>query len=138
MKIKKYLIAIVDDDEDDRDILAVSFRENHDYAAVLTFESGEEFLTHLQSGAELPNIVITDLYMPMMTGMDVITQLRENPKFERIPIVLLSTIKNETIFETTTDMANIYYMVKPVSLMDYTIMADEIMAKIIPAIANDQ
>ena len=137
MKIKQYFIAIVDDDEDDRDILAATFRENYDNASVKTFQSGDELLDVLKSGATLPNLIITDLYMPIFSGVDLILIMKKDLRIAHIPVVLLSTIKNEKAIQEISVLEDVYYFVKPNNLIDYSLMADAIINKLLPVIRKE-
>jgi len=137
VKIKQYFIAIVDDDEDDRDILAATFRENYDNASVKTFQGGDELLDVLKSGVTLPNLIITDLYMPRFTGVDLIMHMKKDPRIAHIPVVLLSTIKNEKAIQEISVLEDVYYFVKPNNLIDYSLMADAIINKLLPVIRKE-
>ena len=137
MKIKQYFIAIVDDDEDDRDILAATFRENYDNASVKTFQGGDELLDVLKSGATLPSLIITDLYMPKFTGVDLILIMKKDLRIAHIPVVLLSTIKNEKAIQEISVLEDVYYFVKPNNLIDYSLMADAIINKLLPVIRKE-
>ena len=56
---------------------------------VLLAENGYEALKVCE--LEKPDLIITDLVMPVMDGMDVLTKLRKNPLTSDIPIIALST-----------------------------------------------
>lgn len=127
MKIKQYLIAIIEDDEDDRDILAASFRENHDNAAVIDFIDGVAFIDYLRTGGTLPDLIVTDLYMPRMNGLELILKIKTDELLKAMPVVLLSTITNETVLSEVVELAGVYYFVKPIGLLDYVILSEKIM-----------
>lgn len=64
---------------------------------------------------EKPQLVILDIMMPEVNGYDVCFQLRFNPDFERIPIVIL-TVREKELDDTISKRVNIEYVQKPVDL----------------------
>ena len=127
VKMKQYTIAIVDDDEDDRDILAAAFRESFEGTAVLTFNDGIDLIEFLQSAPDIPNLVVTDFYMPLRTGLEVIAAMKNDSRTADIPIVLLSTIKNEPAANDVAEMNDVHYFVKPNNLIGYSELAENVM-----------
>jgi len=57
-----------------------------------TFLNGEEVINHLEENpSNLPDMIITDLNMPKVNGLEVIDFIKTNPLFSPIPVVLLTT-----------------------------------------------
>lgn len=127
MKVKQYIIAVVDDDEDDCEILATAFRENYDNTAVLTFNRGDDFIDFLQTAPNIPDLVVTDLYMPSFSGLEIIAKIKADVALAIIPIVLLSTIKNELAKQEVLTMELVHYFVKPTNVIGYDLLSDSIM-----------
>lgn len=132
MKVKQYIIAVVDDDEDDCEILAAAFRENYDNTAVLAFNRGDDFLDFLKTAPNIPDLVITDLYMPSLSGLEVIGKMKADADLAKIPIVLLSTIKNELAKQEVAAMELVHYFVKPTNVIGYDRLSDTIMNLFFP------
>lgn len=86
------LVYIVDDDPDDRQIILDAFLENKylgDYAFI---ETGEELLDNLQAPSDLyPSLILLDLNMPGMMGLDILREIRNQKQYSHIPIVVLTT-----------------------------------------------
>ena len=87
------MIAIVDDDADDREIVKDAFlavTEDREYGL---FENGEELLQHLQSGGsnELPELVLLDLNMPGMDGRETLKAIKSHPVYKTIPVLIFTT-----------------------------------------------
>ncbi|MHB8611967.1 MAG: response regulator [Candidatus Dormibacteraceae bacterium] len=80
-------ILIVDDDPGIRFLLR-AILENEGYT-VLEAANGEAALAAITS--QVPDIVTTDLMMPVMTGAELIVRLRSEPRTARIPIVVVSS-----------------------------------------------
>jgi CheY-like chemotaxis protein len=81
-------ILIVDDDPSVRYLLRLIL-ENEGYT-VLEAGNGEAALAAISSET-LPDIVMTDLMMPVMTGAELIVRLRSEPRTSKIPIVVVSS-----------------------------------------------
>ncbi len=79
-------VLLIEDNEDDRRLM-----EAHLAGAALEVrvaESGPEALTLLESF--LPDLILLDLMMPRMDGMTFLGRLRKDPRFERIPVVVVT------------------------------------------------
>ena len=127
MKIKQHTIAIIDDDESDSGILASAFRATYESVAVLTFNSGTDFFAFLNSAAVLPDLVITDLYMPNLSGLEVVTMLKADTLTQNVPAILFSTIKNEPARKAIVGFRDVHYLVKPTNFRGYLALTHTIM-----------
>ena len=90
---KNYPIVIVDDDLDDRELigeLTMELRPDHE---LRYFVNGVEVLKYLESTPEQPFVILCDVNMPKMTGMELLQQIQRTPylKQKSIPFVFLST-----------------------------------------------
>jgi DNA-binding response OmpR family regulator len=82
----------VDDDPDDRQIILDAFLENNadiDYAFI---ESAEDLLNTLNGDeSNYPNMILLDLNMPGILGLQALKEIRSNKLFSQIPIMVLTT-----------------------------------------------
>ena len=87
-------------------------------------EEGVDYLTGRGAYSDharypIPGLIITDLKMPLLNGLEVLKWLRKHPTFRRIPTLVLTSSKAES------DVANAYgfgansYMVKPTAFDDF-------------------
>ncbi len=83
----KKKILFVDDSESIREI--VNFTLTKEGYEVILSSNGKEALNYL-NGQEF-NLIITDLYMPEMDGIELIKQIRGKPEYKYTPILFLST-----------------------------------------------
>jgi CheY-like chemotaxis protein len=86
-------ILIVDDDEDDRLILRECF-EAEGQEGVAYFSDSKSVLNYLHQHNDknsLPKLIIADLNMPGMTGIELLKALKKQPEFNPIDVVILST-----------------------------------------------
>jgi len=86
------LIFIVDDDPDDRQIILEAFLENHPTIDYEFIETAEDLLLNLNNEESIyPNLILLDLNMPGVMGLQALKEIRSNKKFSQIPIVVLTT-----------------------------------------------
>ena len=83
----KRLVLIVDDEQVNRELLGFIVSSDFD---VLYAASGEEAIQVLKENAQHISLVLLDLMMPGMDGFDVMRIMRNDPKYERIPILVLT------------------------------------------------
>jgi DNA-binding response OmpR family regulator len=84
--VKGATILVVDDDPVIQKLLSVNFEmEGYD---VLTASDGIEGLEKIRAYA--PDLVLLDVMMPRLDGIEVVRRLKQDPKTKKIPIVLLS------------------------------------------------
>ena len=80
-------ILVVDDDVDTREMLREVLQL--DGYRVALAANGRDALERLRSGPA-PALVLLDVMMPVMSGAELLTELRRDPRFARMPVVLVS------------------------------------------------
>ena len=105
------LILVADDDED---ILAlVAFRLSRDGYRVLKARDGEEALCLARERS--PELLILDVRMPKMTGLDVVRELRASEGRTRVPVILLTASVQDDSVQRGFDAGADEYIKKPFS-----------------------
>jgi len=117
-------IMIVDDEEDIRISVGQIF-EISGYE-VTKAEDGNDCINKLEQ--ETPDIVILDIMMPGMSGWDVAARIKENPKWNNIPIVFL-TAKGDEMSIGMGGLASEEYIVKPFDIIKLKERVEEILNK---------
>ncbi|MGB2990332.1 MAG: response regulator [Candidatus Zixiibacteriota bacterium] len=87
-------------------------------------EDGEEALNYLlrrgkyqdPASSPKPDLMLLDLNMPKMDGKQLLEQMRADPNLRRIPVVALTTSKQENDIIRTYDLGANSYIVKPVDM----------------------
>jgi twitching motility two-component system response regulator PilH len=79
-------ILIVEDNIDSRDYLAMLL-QIHGYTVDIASD-GVEGIEHVK--ANRPDLIISDITMPNLTGIEMLAKLRENPDFSKIPVFMVS------------------------------------------------
>ena len=104
-------ILVVDDNLDTRELTHLHLT-TEGFAVVIAV-NGREGL--YMAGAELPDLIITDVSMPELSGIDMIKQLRTHPELENVPILVLTGLGTEELDQAIRAGAN-RAMNKPVHL----------------------
>ncbi|MBF0236810.1 MAG: response regulator [SAR324 cluster bacterium] len=115
---KNVTIMIVDDQPSVRDTVRIGLRVIRKFKfTFLEAADGYECLATLRSGAK-PDLIVTDLMMPELNGMELIHRLKNNPETHFIPIIVISA-KNSTIDVLEALKAGaIDYLTKPFTPQD--------------------
>ncbi|HTN21020.1 MAG TPA: response regulator [Pelobium sp.] len=111
---------IADDDPDDRMIIKDAFEENHFVDSLAFFEDGEKILNQFERESEIlgfkyPSLLILDLNMPKVNGLELLTQLKSNKKTKNIPVIILSTSKSTRDRERVLKLGADDFITKPFS-----------------------
>lgn len=107
-------LLIVDDDDDLRLYLASVMSENY---RILTASDGDEALQMLRSG-QMADLVISDIMMPKMDGIELCNQMRKDINLSHIPIILLSADSDMETRKQSAENGSDMYIDKPVDI-DY-------------------
>lgn len=112
-------ILVAEDDADDRFLLKTMFQENGFNETLYFVEDGIELLEYLQKAESdnksnpVPRLILLDLNMPRKDGRQVLSELKENPVLKKIPVVILSTTKNEKEIKKCYELGAVGYITKP-------------------------
>src|SRR4030095_16900984 len=93
------ILLIVDDDSDDIQLFCEAVAEINETFHCFSAGNGEEALQLLKSAIVKPDFIFLDLNMPRMNGKQLLVQLKKDPKFAKIPVVIYSTSKIKTDIE---------------------------------------
>jgi len=100
---KDQVILLVEDNDDDAELTAMAFREAKIANPLLRVEDGVEALDYLfgrgkhaaRNRADLPAVVLLDLNLPRMGGLDVLAALRADEQSKHLPVVVLTSSTEE-------------------------------------------
>ncbi|MBA2339246.1 MAG: diguanylate cyclase [Pyrinomonadaceae bacterium] len=88
--VGKFSVLVVDDDPDKRQLIAVALQmEGYE---IYTAQNGQEGLDVLAK--KQPDLIVTDVMMPVMDGYEMARQVRENPRTRFIPIIIQTAARN--------------------------------------------
>jgi DNA-binding response OmpR family regulator len=102
---------VVDDDANIRAILGYRFEKEH-YEVQLASD-GLDALRQVED--HQPDVIILDLMMPEMDGIQFLSQLRSKPHTERIPVVILTALGSDAYIDETRELGAAGVVTKPFS-----------------------
>ncbi len=125
-------ILIVDEDTDDIEILANAFKSNgvESVHYVHTAMQAFMYLQKAKNKEELPKLIVTDLYLPGITGVKFLADLKTMAPYKHIHIFILSGSNNGNEIERYRQMGAVDYLVKPNNYDEYVKVAADIKSKI--------
>jgi two-component system response regulator MtrA len=102
-------IVVIDDDHEVLKLIALLLRRIG--AQSRTFFDGQEALNYLQ--LETPDLVILDLMLPDIDGLEILRQLRSQSQFDHVPIIILSARADPNTIRTGLENGADGYVTKP-------------------------
>jgi len=93
---------------------------------VIKANDGKECFELLDGSDAIPDLIILDIMMPEISGWDVAAKIKENPEWEKIPIIFL-TAKGDTMSVAMGGMTSVDYIVKPFDINNLIIRIKKIL-----------
>ncbi len=120
-------ILLVEDSESDAEMTIRALKKNNLANNLFRVADGAAALDFLYSQGEyasrkdekLPKVILLDLKMPRLNGMQVLEKLRTDERTKRIPIVILTSSKEDPDIKKCYDLGVNSYVVKPVAFDDF-------------------
>ncbi|OAQ39253.1 hypothetical protein A5893_11340 [Pedobacter psychrophilus] len=123
---------IADDDADDRMIIKEAFEENDFDQSLTFFEDGERVLEKFNERLDsrhYPSLLILDLNMPKVNGIELLGRIKKDDKTKHIPIVILSTSKSNVDREKVLNLGADDFITKPFSFNHMIQITKELIEK---------
>jgi len=118
--MKQYKIILVENDEDEQMFMKEGFDAAGSFDIIAQLKNGDSLLEWLHNHNNgLPDIILSDLNMPGKNGYDVIIEVKSNPRWSHIPVIITSTSSTKTIIDKCLDMGAADYVVKPDTFVEY-------------------
>ena len=123
-KNRLFTILMVDDDPDDRMLFKEACDEVKLRNPLEFLENGEQLVDCLKrrgaysdrAGDPYPGIILLDLNMPLKDGREALAEIKDDPDLRHIPIIVLTTSKDEDDILASYGLGASSYIVKPISL----------------------
>jgi DNA-binding response OmpR family regulator len=120
--MKKARVLIIEDDKLLRKACEVGLQKRG--MEVLTAADGEEGIR--QAREKVPDLILLDMLMPKLSGMETLAELKKIEQTRHIPVVILSNSSMETTMQKATDMGAMGYLVK--ASLSLQQLGDQVMA----------
>jgi CheY-like chemotaxis protein len=120
MKIIDKPILLVEDDQVDVMTVKRALKEIKVTNPVVNLENGEEALKYLHDPeSDKPCIILLDLNMPIMNGIEFLQLVKQDALLKRIPVVMLTTSEEQQDKINSFDLGVAGYMAKPVDYRQF-------------------
>ena len=122
-------ILLVEDNPMDLDLTQRAFARRRLTNPIEVARDGQEALDWIprwEAGAPLPLVILLDLKLPRVSGLEVLRQLREHPVSRDLPVVVLTSSSEDRDIETAYRMHANSYIVKPVNFDTFMEVAAQI------------
>jgi CheY-like chemotaxis protein len=120
-------ILLAEDSPQDVEMTLAAMEEYHLANEVIVVNNGAEALDYLYARGNhanrpngLPVVVLLDLKMPKVDGLEVLRQLKADPELRRIPVVMMTSSREEQDLVRSYDLGVNAYVVKPVDFQQFT------------------
>lgn len=123
---KKRPILVVDDDQVDIMTIKRALRENDIQNDILTATNGEKAIDVLENESKKPNIILLDLNMPKMNGIEFLKVIKRDQRYKNIPVVVLTSSKEMEDIRQSFELGVAGYMVKPIDYLDFHLLIKKI------------
>jgi two-component system response regulator len=121
------IILLVEDNPDDVALTLRALKKNHIVNEVVVARDGEEALEYLtatgrhagRAVAVLPQVILLDLKLPKLGGLEVLRAIRANPQTRLLPVVVLTSSSEEPDIIASYDLGANSYIRKPVDFNQF-------------------
>lgn len=114
-------ILLVEDNPDDEALTLRALKKNKICNEIVVAHDGTEAVDYLSNiGNGLPALVLLDLKLPKLGGLEVVRHVRSEPRTRRLPVVILTTSMEEQDLISSYDLGANSYIRKPVDFAQFT------------------
>ncbi|HKC23825.1 MAG TPA: response regulator [Thermoanaerobaculia bacterium] len=112
-------ILLVEDNPDDEELTLRALKLNNIGNEVVVARDGAEALAYFKGGGELPAVVLLDLKLPKIDGLEVLRRLRSEERTRYVPVVILTSSDEESdMVQGYASGANSYVR-KPIEFAEF-------------------
>jgi len=128
MAVKTVEILLVEDNPNDVELTLYALKKHHVAERVEVVRDGVEALdflfckgayTHRQA-EDLPQLILLDLKLPKMDGLEVLRQIKANNRTQTIPVIALTSSREDTDVRESYRLGVNSYIVKPIDFDSFT------------------
>lgn len=122
-------IYLTDDDEDDRMLLRYAIEKAITNVRIVELDSGDALIRLLDSephNENDPAIIIMDMNMPRMNGLETLREIKKTPGLRHLPVVMISTSSNSSLIRESYNTGVNAFLQKPITESDFLRLAQAI------------
>nr|NQU93428.1 response regulator [Bacteroidota bacterium] len=128
-KFKNPPILLVEDNPVDIDLTLRAFKKRNLTNPILVARDGEEALNYIEkwdAGEQVPLVILLDLKLPKIDGLDVLKAIKSHPEYNTIPVVVLTSSSDNNDIENAYKLGANSYIIKPVNFDKFVDVASQI------------
>ncbi len=128
LKMKnEFEIVIVEDNPNDAELMIRSLKKNRLANSLIVLEDGEQALDFIFCQGEYadrdifrpPKVIFLDLKLPRVNGLEILKQVKSNEQTRKIPVVIVTSSKEDPDIAAAYDLGANSYVVKPVNFDNF-------------------
>lgn len=119
-------VFIIDDDADDRFFMEHALKTDSPATRLYCADSGQQALDMLVLVHPAPDVILLDLNMPGLSGLEVLQQLKQSTRHQNIPVVVLTTSDAPTDKEQAYHFGASGFITKPTTQQGLSAVAERI------------
>jgi len=121
-------IIIAEDDPAEQEFIRQGFERSGFFDIISILPNGHKLVGALESlpKKDLPDVILSDINMPLMTGYEALVKVKKNPALSKIPFIIFSSSKEEFTRNTSLDLGAENFIVKPENINNYENFAKEL------------
>lgn len=125
--MNKKIILLVEDNRDDEELTLMAFEQSEIMNEVAVVRDGAEALDYLfktgkytnRALSDLPAVILLDLKLPKISGLEVLKRIRADDQTQLVPVVILTTSKEQEDIINSYKLGCNSYIRKPVNFTEF-------------------
>ena len=119
-------ILLIEDDADDAELTIHALKKHNLANPIVHIDDGEKALDFLFGSEQKPSLILLDLKMPRVDGIQILRRLKSDPEKQHIPVVVLISSKEGRNYLESFDLKADAYMIKPVDYKQFSAVISDI------------
>jgi two-component system response regulator len=117
---REAIILLVEDNPDDEALTRRALLKHNLRNELVVARDGQEALDYLFGGGRLPHLILLDLKLPKIDGLEVLRRLRADERTKLLPVVILTSSNEERDLVNGYSLGANSYVRKPVDFNEFT------------------
>jgi|SRR5579863_4585090 len=114
------IILLVEDNPDDEELTVGALRESNILNDIVVMHDGAEALDYLAVTKQLPEVILLDLKLPKIGGLEVLRRVRATPRTALLPVVILTSSSEEEDLLSSYRLGANSFVRKPVEFKAFS------------------
>jgi two-component system response regulator len=119
-------ILLIEDDADDAELTILALKKHHVINPIHHIDDGEKALDYLFGAESNPGLILLDVKMPRVDGIQILRKLKSDPQRQDIPVVVLISSKEGKKYVESFNVKPDAYMIKPVDYKQFRVAVSDI------------